>query len=64
MYSTILAISLPYKIRIMKTDTSKNKPKAIVQQMLDDKKVIREYIKKHGSLKGFGSDTIKLSRPF
>ena len=48
----------------MRTNTEEKKPKNIVQQMFEDKKAIRDYIKKHGSLKGFKSDTIKLSRPF
>lgn len=35
-----------------------------IQRMVDDKKVIREYIKEYGTLEGFKGDTIKRSKPF
>jgi len=48
------------EIRKIQTDSKKN----IIQQMVDDKKKIREYIKEHGTLEGFESETIKFAKPF
>ncbi len=40
-----------------------NKRKSVIQKIIDDKRTIREYIRKHGSLKGFDNSEIKLSKP-
>lgn len=49
-----------------KSSENKNQPdsKSIIQQMIDDKREVREYIKKNGSLKGFKSATIRFAKPF
>jgi hypothetical protein len=35
-----------------------------LKRMLEEKCIVREYIEKNGTLKGFKSDTIKFARPF
>ena len=37
--------------------------KEIIETMIRDKKEMREYIKKHGNLKGFKSDNFKFAKP-
>ncbi|WP_203558302.1 hypothetical protein [Bacteroides sp. 224] len=48
----------------MKANSITKEKKNVIQQMVDDKKAIREYIKKNGTLKGFKSETIKFGKPF
>ena len=52
--------------RMKRSSENKNPidSKSIIQQMVDDKREIREYIKKNGSLKGFKSATIRFAKPF
>lgn len=48
----------------MKAKDANKKKKSIIQQMVEDKRTVRQYFKEHGTLKGFKSDTIILGKPF
>ena len=48
----------------MKTQEKNTKEKSLTQKMLDDKKAVRDYIKKNGTLKEFENDGIKFAKPF
>lgn len=46
--------------------TQKNNPKAekpLIEVMIADKNAMREYIKNHGTLKGYKSDNFKFAKP-
>ena len=42
----------------------KNKAVNFIRKMIEDKKVIHEYIQKNGTLKGFKNDGIRFAKPF
>ena len=49
----------------MKTrENTKQKKVGFIQQMVDDKKAVRNYIQTHGTLKGFQNEGIKFAKPF
>ncbi|GAB6983012.1 hypothetical protein [Prevotella dentasini] len=41
----------------------KNTAPSIIRRMMEDKKEVQNYIREHGTLKGFKNDRIKFARP-
>ncbi|EJP32406.1 hypothetical protein HMPREF1146_1277 [Prevotella sp. MSX73] len=37
---------------------------SVIRQMIEDKRAVQNYIREHGTLKGFKNDRIKFARPF